>query len=361
MNDSLVSALDGEDEEKAQLRRQLLSAERRILRLEMAEKQRTEAIKAMQRLERELGVLASLGERDAPPDWLKSPPRAGVHTAIPWLTLSDLHLDEVVEPAEVLGMNAYNRTIARQRLERTFEGFVKVTRDHWSGIAYDGCVVPMIGDIFSGDIHEELTETNEDTVLGSIDYWVDPIAAGLSMLADEFGHVHVPTVVGNHGRTTRKPRAKHRARSNFDWMIGKVLQRMFAKDDRVTFDISDAADLVVDSYGQKVMLTHGDQVRGGGGIGGIWPPIKRLEARKKARQTKSGQGGFDLLVMGHWHQLVFGESFVVNGAMKGIDEYSFVENFGFEPPAQAAWLMTPEHGITFRAPIWSQDRDLEGW
>ena len=320
-----------------------------------------EADKRAERLERELGVLSKVGQRSTPPNWLKSPPkRTKQHHATPWLMLSDLHLDEVVRPEEISFVNAYNRDIARLRLENTVQRFVKVTRDYWTGLTYDGAVVALGGDIFSGDIHEELSETNEDTMLGSLDYWIDHLGAAIAMVADEFGHVHVPVVVGNHGRTTRKPRAKLRARDNFDWFLGRALQRMFRDNPRVTFDVSDNADCPIPSYDRTVMLTHGDQARGGGGIGGIWPPIMRLDARKRARYDAVDQG-YDLLVMGHWHQLVYGKNFIVNGSMKGYDEYAHMNSFEFEPAQQAAWLMTPEHGKTWTAPILSGDRKTEGW
>lgn len=314
----------------------------------------------IERLERELGVMAQVGHRNAPPTWLKSPKKTGGHRGTPWLMLSDLHLDEVVEPAEMMGVNAYNRQIAEQRLQRTFETAVKIVRDNWSGITYDGFVCPLGGDIFSGNIHDELTETNADTMLGSLDHWIDPLAAGLRLLADEFGKLHVPVVVGNHGRTTRKPRSKLRARDNFDWFIGKALARCFANDPRVTFDVSEAPDTLIPSYGQTVNLTHGDQASGGAGIGGIWPPLMRLTARKSQRYA-AVKMPFDLMICGHWHQLVFGPQFIVNGSLKGYDEYAATSNFAFEPPAQAMWLMTPQHGKTFTAPIYPSDRTAEGW
>lgn len=321
-----------------------------------------EADKVRQRLERELGILSNIGQRKTPPKWLKSPGKkqANRHNAQPWLLLSDLHLDEVVNPGEVHGMNAYNREIARLRLHETAQRFVSVVRDYWTGIDYTGAVVALGGDIFSGDIHEELSVTNEDTTLGSLDYWIDEMAAVLSMLADEFGKLHVPVVVGNHGRRSRKPRAKMRARDNFDWFLGMALQRIFRGDERVTFDVAESADCLIDSFDSRVMLTHGDQTRGGGGIGGIWPPLMRLDAKKQQRQAAIDQP-YDLLIMGHWHQLVFGPRFIVNGSLKGYDEYAFVSNFGFEEAAQAAWLMTPEHGKTWTAPIYPTDRKAEGW
>ena len=42
---------------------------------------------------------------------------------------------------------------------------------------------------------------------------------------------------------------------------------------------------------------------------------------------------------------------IVNGSLKGYDEYAYNNNFGFEPPQQALWLTHPKHGITFRMPV----------
>lgn len=321
-----------------------------------------DAEERLERLERELTLLTGLvGKAGSPPSWLSAEPRSGKkHHATPWLLLSDLHLDEVVNPAEIMGVNAYNRRIAEIRLAATFEKAVQITRDYWSGITYDGIVVPLMGDLYSGDIHEELVQTNEDTILGSILHWSEHLAAGIGLLADTFGKVHVPVVVGNHSRRTRKPRSKFRARDNFDWFTGHLLARMFAHDKRVSFDVADAADTLVKTYGHTVCVTHGDQARGGGGIAGIWSPIMRLDARKRQRQAAINQP-YDLLVMGHWHNLIFGPSFVVNGSLKGYDEYAATENFGFELPAQALFLMTPEHGRSWTAPVLPMNRKLERW
>lgn len=317
------------------------------------------AEESMQRMSRELGLLTALS-RQEPAKWLKAPSKSKTHRGTPWLVLSDLHLDEVVNPAELMGVNAYDRRIAELRLKKCFESVVKVTTDYWQNIHYDGIVCALGGDIFSGDIHMELTETNEAPILDSLLHWADHLSAGLNLLADTYGKVHVPVVVGNHGRRTRKPRAKMRARDNFDWFIGQMLARQFKNDKRITFDVSEAADTLIDSYGHRVCLTHGDQARGGGGIAWIWSPITRLDAKKRQRQSAINQP-YDLLVMGHWHNLIFGPSFIVNGSLKGYDEYAATENFGFEPPAQALWLMTPEHGKTWTAPIFVADRKVEKW
>jgi hypothetical protein len=145
-------------------------------------------------------------------------------------------------------------------------------------------------------------------------------------------------VVGNHGRMTMKPRAKFRARDNADWMLAHMVRRI--TEPRITHIIPESADCIVPVYNTVHLLTHGDQVHGGGGIGGIWPPIKRLQARKQIASPH------DVICMGHWHQLVAAPSagIIVNGSGKGYDEFAYTNAFEPEPPQQALWLVTPERG-----------------
>lgn len=292
----------------------------------------------------------------APPKWLRPKKRTNVHQGTVCAVLSDCHFDETVDPDEV-GTNAYNREIATQRLERFFTNTVKVSRGYLQGVDFDGAVLFLGGDLVSGTIHDEITQTNEAYAPETALHWADPLAAGVTLLADEFGRVHVPCVSGNHGRLTRKPRSKGRTRDNWDWVIAQLLARHFKDDERVTFQIPDATDALVPVYDTTFLLTHGDQTGGGGGIGGIWPPIMRMVAKKRNRYA------FDTVVMGHWHQLIQApdQGLIVNGALKGDDEFGAVSNFPPERAQQALFVVTPEHGVTFQAPIIVQDRLAEGW
>jgi hypothetical protein len=356
----IADGLVAVDPEKLELRKRVFDLERKLLITGDLKTQLDAERKRSELLEREFRMSERLGV-SGQPKWTTAVPKSKVgHHVTPVFLLSDLHLDEVVRVEEMRGINAYSRAIAEMRLARLAENFVKVCRDHWTGLIYDGLILPLGGDIFSGVIHDELKETNEDTIIGSLYHWIDPIAQVISLMADEFGKVHVPVVVGNHGRTSRKPRAKFRARANYDWALGHALARTFDGDKRITFDIPDSADCRFEVYGSNLLLTHGDQASGGSGIGGIWPPIMRLTARKRAQGDAVGLP-FDFMLCGHWHSLVYGPDFIVNGSMKGYDEYAAISNFSYEPPQQAAWLMSPEHGRTWTAPIFCADRKAEGW
>ena len=294
-----------------------------------------------------------------PPVWLKKPANTKNRGTVV-VMLSDTHFDEIVEPSEMDGLNAYNRKIATMRLKLWTQNVIHMTQNYLSGVEYDGMVLMLGGDIFSGDIHEELALTNEDTMLGSLLYWSEQIAAVIEIFAQEFKKIHVISVPGNHGRTTRKPRMKLRAKTNFDWLLSKIVERHFAKSRNVTFQVPDSADCLINIYGYGHLLTHGDQVKGGGGIGGIWPGVMRLRARKAQRHMAINQP-FDTIWMGHWHQYISTPSLVVNGSMKGYDEYAAINNFQYEVPVQALAVVTPQHNISWQCPIFFTDKRREGW
>ena len=330
--------------------------------------ERDQALSEMQKQEQELislrkalDTVQRIEQSDLqPPNWLLPRDRQRAQASTLVAMLSDLHLDEVVLPEEVDGLNAYNRQIAEIRLRAWTTNTIKMARAHLAGLRYDGFVLLLGGDIFSGDIHEELSETNEDTMIGSLLFWSEQIATAIGLLTDEFKKVHVAAVAGNHGRTTRKPRAKLRARTNYDWLLAKMLERHFANDKRVTFQIPESSDCLVSIYGRGHLLTHGDQAHGGSGIGGIYPPIMRLRARK-AQRYLAVDWSFDTLWLGHWHQYLPSPSLIVNGSMKGYDEYAYVNNFQHEQPQQALAVVTSHRGIILQAPVFCADRKRESW
>lgn len=288
----------------------------------------------------------------AVPKWLSAPPkRSKKSPVIATAFLSDTHFDEVVDAHQINGVNAYNRTIAEQRLRRFFEKSVLLCERY---LAFDvqGMVLPLGGDMVSGNIHEELKETNEATILETCLHWADQLQAGIELLAGHFPRVFVPAVVGNHGRNTRKPRAKGRVQDNFDWLIYQLLARRAPKN--VTFQVGVDADVRWTVYQHRYHMTHGDQFRGGSGWGGMASPILRGDQRKRVRED-AVRTPYDTLIMGHWHQFRDFGRVIINGSLKGYDEYAHLENFEFEVPQQGFWCTDPTHGRMLTCPIFVAD------
>lgn len=352
---SLTSFVEDRDvakfAENAELQRSARAA--RAVAAEQAEE--------LDRIRKRLSLYEALDEQKlAPPTWLTPAKKPGKHAAIPTLLLTDIHYDEVVKPQQIGGLNAYTRAIADQRIKRAFGGAVMMARDYLSGVDYEGFNLFLGGDLLSGIIHEELRETNEAVVTESIVSVVEPLEAGILQLAEHFGKVHVSAVVGNHGRNTRKPRAKNRATDSFDWLVAKMVERGLRHDPRITFNISQAADTHVKVYNHRYCLTHGDQFVGGSGISGALAPLLLGVHRKSKRDAATGNE-WDTLVMGHFHTSYFLKGLIVGGSIVGYNEYAYGANLGYEEPQAAFWLTTPERGITVSAPIFVQDRKAERW
>lgn len=295
-----------------------------------------------------------IGLRDAPletPQWtLRPETKAFKGPGVPTLFCSDLHWGEVVSLTQVGGVNEYNVAIANERLRRMIEVAIDLLDNHIKMPKYPGIVFALGGDMVTGDIHEELTATNEMEIMPVVlDLWA-ALKWCIERLADRFGRVFLPCVGGNHGRSTHKIRAKGRNHTSFDWLVYQFLAKAFENDKRVTFFIPDGSDAYYSVMGHRYLLTHGDQFRGGDGMIGALGPIIRGDHKKRSRNAQIDQE-YDTMLLGHWHQLIQLQRLIVNGSLKGYDEYAYANNFGYEPPRQALWITHPEQGITFSAPV----------
>ncbi len=280
-----------------------------------------------------------------PPRWALPVARASKHDAlIPCTLWSDWHWGEVVHAGQIHNRNEFNVTIAKKRLRTLVDRIVSICYRHMVDPKYPGLVVALGGDLVSGDIHEELVETNELTSAQTLIDIVGALTWALHTMLEHFPQLWIVSVAGNHGRMTKKPRAKNRAFTNFDWVIAQLLRRHFARDKRVTWLIPDGSDAWFQVYNHRFLLTHGDQFRGGDGIIGALGPILRGDTKKRARNSNIGLT-YDTMLMGHWHQYLPLPRVIVNGSLKGYDEYAAQNNFGFEAPQQALWFVHPTRGI----------------
>lgn len=329
-----------------------------------------QALKELERAQETIDKIREFArpDEDQAPGWLAPEHVKGkLHRGIPTFVLSDMHFGEVIQAAELEGSNAYNRAIAEKRLENTFKGIVRVTRDYMQGMKFEGINLLALGDGLSGNIHEELKETNEYPLLVDFHHWSAKLEGFVQGLAEEFGKVHTVALPGNHGRNSLKSRFKGRAEDNFDWLMWSQIARSLRTDKRFTWNVPTSMDADLRVFDTRFKLTHGDQFHGGSGIAGIFSPLSLGQHRKQTREIGMSRlrgdtpTGFDWMVLGHFHQYFHGRGLIVNGSLKGYDEYAYGFNFAPEVPQQALWITTPEHGITQTAPIFSLDRKAEGW
>jgi hypothetical protein len=287
-----------------------------------------------------------------PPRWLLTPNRAKPKSpGVPTLFASDWHWGEVVDPTQVGGVNEYNVSIAQRRARTLIQSAVDLLQNHMVNPDYPGIVFALGGDMVSGNIHEELAATNQIDIMPTVLDVFGVLQWCISTLADKFGRVFVPCVSGNHGRDTHKIRSKGRNFTSFDWLIYCFLAKRFEGDKRVTFYIPNGSDALYKVFNHTYLLTHGDQFRGGDGMIGALGPIIRGDHRKRGRQTQIG-APYDTMILGHWHQDIRLRRLIVAASLKGFCEYSYTNNFGYEPPSQPLWITHPTRGVTFSMPVY---------
>jgi hypothetical protein len=295
-------------------------------------------------------VIFQIASHDpAPPKWLTKLPVGSKVRGTPVGVWSDIHYGEVSVTNKQNGIMAYNAAIAQKRIKLLVDRTIDLSFNHMgdSHKEYPGIIICLGGDMIGGDIHEELMMTNDRTPLEAVNDLTDLLAAAIGELAEVFSYVYLPAVVGNHGRSSKKPPNKFIARNNYDYSIYLNLIRHFKNDPRVQFTASKGPDCHFKSYHHRFCLTHGDRLgtAGGDGIIGAMGPILR-GAVKIGRQKAIIDQPFDTLIVCHYHEYMPLPRVVVNGAVKGPDEFS-VNKLRIPPsvPTQALMLVHPKYGI----------------
>lgn len=327
----------------------LLEEENRRLRLQ--NKTLAEQVLTDEQVRRHIFEIAH--SKPTMPEWLSMPTSHSALESVPGVPIlfgSDWHWGEVVNPTEIGGVNEYNLDIARTRLTRLVETTIDLLTNHMVNPQYPGIVFALGGDMVSGDIHEELTDTNDLPLMPVALDLADHLTVAIKRLKSVFGRVFLPCVAGNHGRSTKKVRAKGFSFHSYDWLIYQILDRRFSEDQDVVFYIPNGTDALVNVAGHRYCFTHGNNFRTGDSMIGPLGPVIRGDHKKRGRNQQVGQE-YDTLVLGHFHTLVQMKRVIMNGSLIGYNEYAYANNFGYEPPQQALWLSHPVHGITFSMPV----------
>lgn len=315
-------------------------------------------------LERERSIAEAVSAAVlAPPKWARPTKKGTSRRATAGLLLSDLHYQEVVDPAAIGGLGAYDSEIAARRIRSAFDDGIKLARGYSGDLTYDGSVVALDGDAMTGIIHEELRETNDQAIFPALVSLAEMIAAGIHQWADEFGNVLVPCQWGNHGRLTEKKKAKGAAGENLDWMLARMVEAHFAGDERVTVQHTLSPWTLYQVYEQRFLLTHGNHGVGasaGNGWGGAFVSVGKSLAKIR-QQMAAARVAYDWVQVGHWHQFHATSGLMMNGTTKGPDEWSMQMGFAPEPPSQTLWITTPERGVTDVRQVFVEDRKSEGW
>ncbi len=298
-----------------------------------------------------------------PPAWINDRKNFHYNHGVPSLFLSDLHYGETVTAAQVFNSNKFNAPTCIERVKRTIDTTEHLTFGILKEPKFPGFVLVLGGDNVNGVLRDEALAANDRQIMSQAIEVADLLHSSILKLIRIYGRVMVVGVPGNHGRNTRKPWAGFYAETNFDWLVYCMLERFFKQEvaaGKVAFLTPPARDVTFRIAGRRFRLTHGDQFRGGDSIIGPLGPITRGDNKKRtmALTLPTDDEEYDTLLVAHFHRLYMSPKLIINGSIKGYDEYALSNNFEWEPPQQALFFTHEKYGINHFMPVLADEPKL---
>lgn len=260
------------------------------------------------------------------------------------LLWSDTHAGEVVSEVETNGLNHYDWNVMMKRHDRIREAVFSYADNRPYPVSK--LHVCGLGDALSGDIHDELVETNEMPLAEATIQFAMDAATWLESFLEHFADISFSGVVGNHPRAKRKPQAKQ-AFNNADWLMYHAMRSYLRNQSAINWDIPKAsAHPITVAEKWRCLLLHGDGIRSsmpGVPWGGVMRRVTALDQQYAAKGLPINH-----YFLGHFHQgnVVQQGRVVMNGSVKGIDEYSLKAFGGGGDPQQLLLTFHPRNGLT---------------
>lgn len=271
------------------------------------------------------------------------------HESIPVIQLSDWHFEEKIEAKTINGLNEYNLEIASYRWNKCVQNSLKLVHKERQSSDISQLCLWLGGDFITGYIHEELEENNYLSPTQATRFAKEKIITAINFYLQhgKFEKITIPCNFGNHGRTTKKPRASTGYKNSYEWMMFLDIADYFSNNKKVEFIIPNGIFAYVDIMGFMSRFWHGDSIKYGGGIGGLTIPlikaIQRYDEQTKAKYN----------FMGHYHQLWQAtKSCKVNGSGIGFSPYAQMICASPEEPKQAFNLIDSKYGMTTQMEIY---------
>lgn len=251
---------------------------------------------------------------------------------------------------------SYNSEILAKRMDLYMEKLLEITEIQRAHHPVKNLHVWILGDIVEG---EEIFPGQSHLIDSGIYRQVGingPKILGkfFQTALENFEHVHVTAVIGNHGAVGGRMRKQHDPETNMDRLLYKICELIFESEDRITFNIPDGkgernwyAIDYIGSYG--TLLIHGDQLPHPSSVNGYY---------KKIMGWKDGAipEPFDDVFMGHYHQqakMTLGSTVLrVSGSPESYNTYAQEYFHSMSRPCQHLMFVHPENGVTSEYSIW---------
>jgi len=251
---------------------------------------------------------------------------------------------------------SYNTQVLEKRIELYTEKLLEITEIQRLHHNVDELHVWLLGDIVEGEeIFAGQSHLLDSGLYRQVGVNGPRILSKFLITAlEKFKKVHVLGVIGNHGAVGGKMRKQHDPETNMDRLLYKIVELMFDKEDRITFNIPDGRGernwYAIDNIGDySSLLIHGDQLPS---------PAQYYGYYKKVMGWKDGAipEHFNDVFMGHYHQqfkMTIGSSILrVSGSPESSNAYAQEYFSSMSRPCQHLMFIHPEHGVTSEYSVW---------
>jgi len=269
------------------------------------------------------------------------------------ILLSDWHIGEVVDPEVVGYLNEYNEEIAAERLETIISKVIELTNLHRNISNIRRIHIACLGDMVSGNnLHDELDKTNSLNIADQVLYTATLLTNIILELSKHFEEIVFYGVPGNHGRTTKKKEFKDPS-SSYDYLAYKITEREIYHlkgklNINIKFYIPKSNFIFIPIQNHNIVFTHGDNIKSWSGI--PYYGMLRDYANKQELMLSSYNMPVHYVCIGHFHQPITINrplgGVIVNGSLKGTDEYSMSKNL-ISKPSQTFFGVNKKYGRTF--------------
>jgi hypothetical protein len=312
------------------------------------ERERKAAVGEVERLRKENEILRHAGRSPEllvykQAEWDRS-------DAVPCAVASDWHVEEPVDKNSVHGLNEFNLEIAKSRAEHFFRNFLRLSQMMARESDVKTIWLGLLGDFFSGFIHEELVANNLLAPGDAALFVKGLLFSGLDFLLKESSFkITIDAIAGNHGRMTKQVWHGDPTGTSLESVMYHFIIERYRNEPRIDIRVADQAMVYRHFFESfKMRLIHGYEVKFGGGVGGLTIPLR------KALAQWNNPIRADLTVLGHFHQLFDGGDFIVNGSLIGYNTFAQAIKASYEEPRQAFFLIHARNGgqKSITAPIW---------
>jgi len=255
--------------------------------------------------------------------------------------IADWHIGEVIDEGEMEGFNKYNYEIAKRRVEFLAQKVMKWVKTERNGHNIDEIHIPIMGDMITGSIHDELITFAEFPITESVVRSSKLISWYISQISTLFKKVTVHALkVDNHSRFTKKKGSKRRGTNSWNHIIAELIKEQLKYHDNIELIFHESQKAEIDIAGQIILADHGDGTTAFMGL--PWYGFAREDGREAVKRMREGKR-FDDRMRAHWHTAAAGPFGILCGCLCGSTELD-AQAGRHSDPYQVSFLVHPKYG-----------------